>query len=264
VAGRPRGHDRQGQRQAATPIDDVVQGRRLGGHAVVAQAANQQVPRLIGRKDVEPNGPRSVPGDQSGEVVATGHDNHAARGAWQQWADLVGVASVVQHHERPPAGQQGAIQPDLCVELRRHAFGRDAERVQEDLDRPVGAHHRARTEPAQVDVELAVWKRAPHAVSPVDGQGGLSHAGRPGDRRDDHSGRLRGRRRIAKQVEVTHVVFAAGEADDVRRKLCRHGPIRRRPFGRRYGFILRPGGVVEPIALDAGQAERVGEDPHRG
>ena len=101
---------------------------------------------------------------------------------------------------------------------------RDAEGVEEEPQRLVRFHGRARVRTAQVDVQLAVGETLGHLAPEADGQRGLAHPGRPGDDRDRHRlVRPGGPGRRQHGVQRAELVVAAGEALGVQRQLRRDG-----------------------------------------
>jgi hypothetical protein len=52
-------------------------------------------------------------------------------GAGQQWANLVGVAGVVEHDEHPPVGEETAVEGRLDFQADRDVLGWYAEGVQQ-------------------------------------------------------------------------------------------------------------------------------------
>ena len=276
----PGGDHGQRQRQPGTPVDDVVDRTRLGGHPGAAEALPQQPTRLVHGEQVEVERVRALGRDQAGRQVAAGDHDQAGGRPGQQRPDLGPVDRVVQHHQHPLAGGEAAVHGDLGVLALRDPTGRHPERVQEPAHR-LGRRHRCRdrVEPAQVHVELPVRELVGHPVGPVHGERRLTHAGRTGDGGDRH--RRGGARGGQQRVQLGDRALAAGERREVRRQLpgrsVHNGHLYGRPgAGRVEGGILAQDGrlqvpdrrsrvdaevVDEAAAQPVERGERVGRAP---
>jgi hypothetical protein len=112
----------------------------------------------------------------------------------RQWrADLFGSCRVVEHQQHATIGSLGT-KAGLKFIQRRRQFGIGNPQVSEET-----AQHRLRRQhlvvavpAAEVHVQLPIGEPFRHPVSPLDGQGRLAHARRPGDG-DEGNLLLRGR-----------------------------------------------------------------------
>ena len=259
------GHDGQGQRQPGAALHYRVQHVGLRRGAGRADPFGDQVTG-VGRMEqvqVERVGP--VGGDQAGELIAAGHEHQAAGCAGQQRAQLFGVPRVVQHDQHAPAGDQAPVEPDLGVQGGRDAVRRHGKRVEEGSDRLGRAHDGAgRVEPAEVEVELPVGEPVGHPVRPVQGERGLSHAGRSGHRRDDHGGGNATCRR-QDRVQFGELVGPAAEPARRRRQLARYRQPGCRGGRRRVRDEGGVGGEDLPVKRPQGRAgigaQLVGQTP---
>lgn len=87
-------------------------------------------------------------GDQTGKLVAAGHQHQAPRGARQQRAHVVGVTGVVQHDQHPFPSEQAAVEGALGLQSDRDPLWGHSEGVQHPPDRIGRFHHRpSRVEP---------------------------------------------------------------------------------------------------------------------
>jgi hypothetical protein len=264
VGGGAGGDDGQRQGQPRAAGDELVGGVGFGDDPVVAEPAGQQLHGFVAVEQVE--GERlGASGDQARELVAAGHQQHAAGCAGQQRGDLVGVAGVVQQDQHGFAGQQAAVQACLGRQADGDLLRRHLQRVQESPYRLGGYHRRpGRVEPAQVDVQLAIGEPVGDPVRPVDRQGGLADASGPGDHGDHHRARRRLVGVVEQPVQRLQRHLAAAERVGVGGELPWHHPSRwrtawqpGRPAGEQVG--------VDPLQLRAGVgAELLGEaDPDR-
>jgi hypothetical protein len=113
----------------------------MTGDPLLAEAPGQQLARLRGGEQVQRQRLRGHAGHQVREPVAAGDDDKTPGCTGQQRPDLLDVARVVEHHQHPPAGEQAAVEPHLCLGAGRDLPGRYRQRIQEPADR-LGRRHR--------------------------------------------------------------------------------------------------------------------------
>ncbi|GAA4260805.1 hypothetical protein GCM10022255_090910 [Dactylosporangium darangshiense] len=262
VDGRAGGSDRQGQRQAGAPVDDLLDRGGLTGHPLRAEPPSEQVPGLLPVEQIQRKRHGALAGDQAPEAVAAGDDDQATGRARQQGPHLRGVAGVVEHDEHAAAGDGAAVQRGLRVQPGRHSVGGHPEPVEQHPQRVTRGESRAgRAEAAQVDVQLPVGKPVRGPVRPVHGQGGLADPGGPRQRRDD-DGDAAPLRAGGEGVELSDRRAPSGEPAHVQRHLRGHGRRWRGPRSHRrwVGLLTEQQRAVQRLQRRSGVgAQRVGE-----
>lgn len=183
-AHRPFRRDAQGQGQApaqAGEFGDLVVG--VAGPVAVGHPA-EEVHRLGGAEGAHGQAPRPLVGDEPGEAVSAGHQDHRGGGPGQQGADLGGGGRVVQNDQDAAVGQQGPVQGRPALRVRGHrvtGYPQGAQEAVQDLPR-IG--RRRDPVPAQVHVKLPSGEPVAHQVGPVQGERGLADPGGAGDEVD--------------------------------------------------------------------------------
>jgi hypothetical protein len=119
---------------------------------------------------------RALSRDQSAQLAAARDDGHRASAADEQGTHLFRVVRVVQDRQYAPICEFATEQVGPGRNVGRHLSIRYAQRAEERLQRGCRRKRRARTEAAQVEVELAVGKQMRRAVRPMNRQGRLAHA----------------------------------------------------------------------------------------
>ena len=186
---------------------------------------------------------------QADQPVAAGDQYRGLPRAGQQRTHLLRVDRVVEHDERPPAGQ---LRPP-----QRRAFGgagrgvRDVQRAQQPAQRGLRLQRLlARGEAVQVEVEPAVRIRGGEPVGHVHGQAGLAHARHAVDR--DRAG---GAQQLFDQRGLR---LPAGEVEQVGRQVVAARGGRRAGLGR-----LGPHRAQRPGVAAHGPAQRHDGLPRR-
>ncbi len=110
--------------------------------------------------------------------------DQAAGRAWEQRADLLLVACVVEHDEQLVVGGQRTVQRLLRILVRRQRLARSEQRAQEAAERVGGGHRRGGAETTQVHVELTIGEPVGDLVGPAQRQRGLSYSPHAADRGD--------------------------------------------------------------------------------
>ena len=214
------GHQPQRQRQPGTVVGQGNSRRRLPGHPLSQQQA-QQVERLRLGERPECDPPRPLSGDQPGQRVPAGHHGEAATPGRQQRPDLRGVPGVVEHYQGPPVGEDGAVAGDPFVHGGWNVRTCHAQAPQQSGQRFGRPHRLVRMVAAQVQIEASVREPGGHPMCPVDGQGGLAHTRRTGDHRYRRLPRT-ATATAAYGVQLGQRVRAADEPGHARRQLPRH------------------------------------------
>ncbi|HET8643589.1 MAG TPA: hypothetical protein VFM37_16755 [Pseudonocardiaceae bacterium] len=222
MAGGRLGSDNgERQRQAAAPGDDLFHGGGRRPHPRLAEPVSQHLERLGTGERVHPERMSARRGHQARQLAATRHQHRAPRRAGQQWADLRGLARVVQDEQDPLPSQQAPVEGRLIIHNDRYPVRRYAERVQEPSQRLGRAHRiRGRAEAAQVDVELPVREPVSHAMGPTHGEAGLTNPGGSGYDSDPERARMRPGRSHG-LVQAGQLGASPDEAGQVRRQLRR-------------------------------------------
>jgi hypothetical protein len=190
---------------------------------------------------------------QPAQLASAGHDDQGATAAGQQRPHLLGVAGVVEDEQDAPVGEDRTQQGAAGVDVGRHLVAGNAEAAQQDLERLRWTHRVARTESAQVQIELTVGEAVRDPMCPVHGEGRLADAAGTVQHRD-HDRPLRqvagGVVRPHQRVQCGEHVVAAGEALDVGRQLARDQTLGGR--SRRRFVVHRPGWCApQQIGVDA-------------
>ena len=136
--------------------------------------------------------------------------------SWQQGTHLGFAGGVVQHHQHPPVGQPGTVQPHPLLQPLGDHRALHPEGAQEPGEH-VGRVEGLGLDAAQVDVQLPVGKSRPQPVGHPHGKGGLADSGLAGDRRDHDRGRPLPLKQL---LDLGDGGLAAGEVVDVGRQLA--------------------------------------------
>ncbi|OMI36249.1 hypothetical protein SPAR_27161 [Streptomyces sparsogenes DSM 40356] len=217
VHGGAGGQDPDGQRKPGTVPEQGGHRLGLGGHALAAEVAGEQVAGLRVAEHVEGQGRGAVGGGQAGEPAAAGDDDGAAGAAGQQGDDLGGVAGVVQEHQQALAGGQAAVERGLRVRVRGDGRRGGAEGFEEAAHRRLRRHRVAGgVESPQVHIQLPVGEVVEVGVGPAQGQPGLADPARAADR-GDHHGTARPARPGQQVVQAGQLARPAGEQRRCRR-----------------------------------------------